>query len=137
VPSLWDVSLYNNIVPPSHIAVNSNYYLFKKGVKPAWEDEYAIELAGENLSNDAPRSANAKGGKWAIQVPRDKSRDSIDRWWLYTVRSDQDASLASFLIHVQMLAAIGETLEGPYTESGEEPAKDAKFTDEVTGVIVS
>ena len=30
--------LYNNIVPPSHIAVNSNYYLFKKGIKPAWED---------------------------------------------------------------------------------------------------
>jgi len=100
VEEFW--GLYNNIVPPSHISINSNYYLFKKGIKPAWEDD-----------------ANAKGGKWSIQCPRDKSRDSIDRWWLYT-----------------MLAAIGETFETPYTSSGT-ISSDAKFTDEVTGVIVS
>ena len=58
-----------SIVPPSHIAVNSNYYLFKDGIKPAWED-----------------AANTNGGKWAIQLPRDKNRDTIDKFWLYTVR---------------------------------------------------
>lgn len=58
----------NSIVPPSHIATNSNYYLFKDGIKPAWEDP-----------------ANTDGGKWAIQLPRDKNRDTIDKYWLYTV----------------------------------------------------
>jgi len=98
VEEFW--GLYNNIVPPSHIATNSNYYLFKSGIKPAWED-----------------SANTNGGKWAVQLPRDKNRDTIDKYWLYT-----------------MLAAIGETFETPH---GVEPSPDMPFTDEVTGVIVS
>lgn len=59
---------FNSIVPPSHIAVNSNYYLFKSGIKPAWEDP-----------------ANENGGKWSIQLPRDKNRETIDKFWLYTV----------------------------------------------------
>ncbi|KAL7004669.1 eukaryotic translation initiation factor 4E [Cystobasidiomycetes sp. EMM_F5] len=98
VEEFW--GLYNNIVPPSHIATNSNYYLFKAGIKPAWEDP-----------------ANAEGGKWAIQLPRDKSRDVIDNYWLYT-----------------MLAAIGETFETPH---GVAPSPDMPFTDEVTGIIIS
>lgn len=64
-----DFSATNSIVPPSHIAVNANYYLFKAGIKPAWEDP-----------------ANAEGGKWSIQLPRDKNRETIDKFWLYTVR---------------------------------------------------
>ena len=35
---------------------------------PAWED-----------------TANKNGGKWAIQVPRDKNKGVIDKMWLYTV----------------------------------------------------
>jgi translation initiation factor 4E len=35
---------------------------------PAWED-----------------TANKNGGKWAIQVPRDKTKGAIDKMWLYTV----------------------------------------------------
>jgi translation initiation factor 4E len=35
---------------------------------PAWEDE-----------------ANKLGGKWALQLPRDKTRAAIDQMWLYTV----------------------------------------------------
>lgn len=61
--------LYNHIVPPSFISANSNFYLFKEGIRPAWED-----------------TANAQGGKWAVQLPREKSREHVDRWWLYTVR---------------------------------------------------
>jgi translation initiation factor 4E len=60
--------LYNNIVVPSLIAPNSNYYLFKEGIKPAWED-----------------SANAKGGKWSVQLPRGKFSAEIDQYWLFTV----------------------------------------------------
>lgn len=35
---------------------------------PAWEDP-----------------ANKAGGKWSIQLPRDKTRGAIDKMWLYTV----------------------------------------------------
>ena len=36
---------------------------------PAWEDKQ-----------------NKNGGKWAIQLPRDKTKAVIDKMWLYTVR---------------------------------------------------
>ncbi|GAA5934920.1 eukaryotic translation initiation factor 4E [Sporobolomyces koalae] len=109
VEEFW--GLYNNIIAPSHLSPNSNYYLFKEGVKPAWED-----------------SANAKGGKWSVQLPRGKYASEIDTFWLYT-----------------MLAAIGETFETPYSEppaSASEPPVPptplpSTFSNEITGVIVS
>lgn len=81
-------SLYNNIIPPSQLPQKANYYLFKvtilpfasfvrgiddiiqEGIIPAWEDE-----------------ANKNGGKWSIQLPKDKNRANVDKMWLYTVRS--------------------------------------------------
>ncbi|PLW10385.1 hypothetical protein PCANC_01681 [Puccinia coronata f. sp. avenae] len=100
VEEFW--GLYHNIVPPSLIHVGSNYYLFKEGIKPAWEDP-----------------ANAKGGSWSIQLPRDRYRDTVDKYWLYT-----------------LLTAIGETFETPYTANDKPPAT-MSFTDEVTGVVIS
>ncbi|PWN43575.1 eukaryotic translation initiation factor 4E [Ceraceosorus guamensis] len=97
VEEFW--GLYNNIIPPSDLPQKANYYLFKDGIKPAWEDP-----------------ANADGGKWAIQLPRDRSRGNIDKLWLHT-----------------MLAAIGETLEAPY--DGSAPAVGVKEV--ITGVILS
>ncbi|KIS65675.1 uncharacterized protein UMAG_06377 [Mycosarcoma maydis] len=100
VEEFW--GLYNNVVPPSELPQKANYYLFKQGVKPAWEDP-----------------ANTNGGKWSIQLPRDKTRAQIDRLWLYT-----------------MLAAIGETLEAPFPNGAAPPSSSAE--DElVTGVIMS
>ncbi|ORY78040.1 translation initiation factor eIF 4e-like domain-containing protein [Leucosporidium creatinivorum] len=106
VEEFW--GLYNNIVPPSLIHPNSNYYLFKEGIKPAWED-----------------SANSKGGKWSVQLPRGKYSETIDNFWLYT-----------------MLAAIGETFETPFIKpTPEDPLPSAtptsSFSNEITGVIVS
>lgn len=66
VEEFW--GLYNNVVPPSQLPGKANYYLFKDGIMPAWED---------------PQNKN--GGKWAIQLPRDKSKPVIDQMWLYTV----------------------------------------------------
>lgn len=68
VEEFW--GLWNNIIPPSELPQKANYYLFKEGIKPAWEDP-----------------ANANGGKWSIQLPRDRTRSTIDRLWLYTVSS--------------------------------------------------
>jgi translation initiation factor 4E len=66
VEEFW--GLYNNIIPPSQLPGKANYYLFKDGIIPAWED-----------------AQNKNGGKWAIQVPRDKTKGQIDQMWLYTV----------------------------------------------------
>jgi len=101
VEEFW--GLYNNIVPPSQLPGKANYYLFKDGIVPAWED---------------PQNKN--GGKWSIQVPKEKSKTQIDQMWLYT-----------------MLAAIGETFETSATV-GKEPAEPVtEQSDIVTGVICS
>ncbi|EPQ60759.1 eukaryotic translation initiation factor 4E class I [Gloeophyllum trabeum ATCC 11539] len=97
VEEFW--GLYNNIVPPSQLPQKANYYLFKEGIIPAWEDE-----------------ANKNGGKWSIQLPKDKNKQNVDKMWLYT-----------------MLAAIGETFD-PYLTSAE-PGESRDSL--VTGVIVS
>ncbi|KAJ8084077.1 eukaryotic translation initiation factor 4E [Marasmius tenuissimus] len=98
VEEFW--GLYNNIVPPSQLPQKANYYLFKEGIIPAWEDE-----------------ANKNGGKWSIQLPKDKNRNNVDKMWLYT-----------------MLAAIGETFDPSLTASD---ASAPPPTSLITGVIVS
>ncbi|WFD36891.1 eukaryotic translation initiation factor 4E [Malassezia cuniculi] len=97
VEEFW--GLYNNIVPPSNLPQSANYYLFKTGIQPAWEDP-----------------ANGNGGKWSIQLPREKHRGQIDKLWLYT-----------------MLAAIGEVLETPSSESSPPNDREQEL---VTGVIL-
>lgn len=96
VEEFW--GLYNNVIPPSALPQKANYYLFKDGIQPAWEDPM-----------------NANGGKWSIQLPRDKSRAGIDKLWLFT-----------------MLAAIGETLDA--AQPGDGPTDEPEL---VTGVIMS
>ncbi|KXN89969.1 Eukaryotic translation initiation factor 4E-1 [Leucoagaricus sp. SymC.cos] len=96
VEEFW--GLYNNIVPPSQLPQKANYYLFKACHIFPWEDE-----------------ANKYGGKWSIQLPRDKNRGKVDTIWLYT-----------------MLAAIGETFD-PTPED----AEGAQSQSLITGVIVS
>ncbi|TFK30500.1 cap binding protein [Coprinopsis marcescibilis] len=93
VEEFW--GLYNNIIPPSQLPQKANYYLFKDGIIPAWEDE-----------------ANKSGGKWSIQLPKDKNRNNVDKMWLHT-----------------MLAAIGETFDPSPTANNAESL--------ITGVIVS
>ena len=41
----------------------------QENIIPAWEDD-----------------ANHDGGKWSVQVPKDKSKATIDQMWLFTVR---------------------------------------------------
>ncbi|KIM48145.1 hypothetical protein M413DRAFT_16155 [Hebeloma cylindrosporum] len=96
VEEFW--GLYNNIIPPSQLPQKANYYLFKEGIIPAWEDE-----------------ANKLGGKWSIQLPKDKNRANVDKMWLYT-----------------MLAAIGETFDPSPTLTGGSGSASL-----ITGVIVS
>jgi len=62
VEDFW--SLWNNIKPPSSLATNSNYHLFKSGIEPKWEDQ-----------------ANQYGGKWILVCPT-KNRNSLNDMWL-------------------------------------------------------
>jgi len=55
---------FNWLKPPSMLERNSNYHLFKDGIKPMWEDE-----------------ANANGGKWVLTM---KSNPALlDRCWTW------------------------------------------------------
>ncbi|KAL8992558.1 MAG: hypothetical protein Q9188_007561 [Gyalolechia gomerana] len=63
VEEFWGV--YNNITPTSELALKSDYHLFKKGVRPEWEDPQ-----------------NKHGGKWAYQF-KDKRATPIDELWLH------------------------------------------------------
>jgi len=99
VEEFW--GLYNNIVPPSQLPQKANYYLFKDDIIPAWED-----------------AANKDGGKWSIQLPKDKNRGNVDKMWLYT-----------------MLTAIGETFD-PFLSAAQQEGNSAPQS-LITGVIVS
>lgn len=62
-------SVFNNIVKVSRLDISSNYHLFKKGIRPEWED-----------------AANEHGGKFSVQFPKNRTGEAINDLWLYTVR---------------------------------------------------
>jgi len=82
VEDFW--RMYNNIAPPSQLSLGCNYNLFQKGIEPKWEDV-----------------ANAKGGKWTLIVPKNKSTSvrELDKLWLWL-----------------MLACIGEIIDEDFDQ---------------------
>ncbi|XP_068154214.1 eukaryotic translation initiation factor 4E1-like [Drosophila tropicalis] len=62
VEDFW--SLYNHIIPPSVIKMGSDYSLFKKDIRPMWED-----------------AANKQGGRWVITLNKSSKQD-LDNLWL-------------------------------------------------------
>lgn len=61
IEDFW--GLFNNIQKPTQLSNGSNYYFFRDGIKPAWEDP-----------------SNAKGGRWIIEM--DQKSDMADQCWL-------------------------------------------------------
>ncbi|GAA5974975.1 hypothetical protein JCM21900_004995 [Sporobolomyces salmonicolor] len=112
VEEFW--GLYNNIVPPSLLNANSNYYLFKEGIKPAWEDE-----------------ANSQGGKWSVQLPRGKYTEQIDHFWLYTM-----LAAIGETFETPYPTPSDSTAASSPSPSSPSPLP-AAFSNEITGVIVS
>ncbi|GAA5839378.1 hypothetical protein JCM11251_003963 [Rhodosporidiobolus azoricus] len=111
VEDFW--GLYNNIIPPSLLSANSNYYLFKEGIKPAWEDV-----------------ANAQGGKWSVQLPRGKYTEQIDSFWLYTML----AAIGETFETPYTPPTSSESDPSPASAPTPLPST---FTNEICGVIVS
>ncbi|KAI8583581.1 hypothetical protein K450DRAFT_221810 [Umbelopsis ramanniana AG] len=66
IEDFWAV--FNNIVKVSRLDISSNYHLFKKGVRPEWEDP-----------------ANEHGGKFSVQLPKNRTGEAINDLWLYTL----------------------------------------------------
>ncbi|KAK0423793.1 hypothetical protein QR680_008336 [Steinernema hermaphroditum] len=63
VEGFW--AIYNHILPPSRLDFGSDYYVFRKGIKPMWEDDN-----------------NAKGGRWLISIDRTKRSARLDAFWI-------------------------------------------------------
>ncbi|KAH7724872.1 translation initiation factor 4E [Aphelenchoides avenae] len=63
VEGFW--ALYNHLQPASGLNWGSDYYLFREGIKPMWEDEN-----------------NVKGGRWMVQVDKQKRAATLDQYWL-------------------------------------------------------
>lgn len=66
VEEFWGI--FNNIQKTSELAPKSDFHLFKKGIKPEWEDKQ-----------------NAKGGKWAYQFKSPRNKKEMDDLWLFTM----------------------------------------------------
>lgn len=60
-------SLFNHIKPAGELKNSSDYSLFKKGIRPMWEDD-----------------ANKNGGRWLINIDK-PTRDEINLCWLELV----------------------------------------------------
>ncbi len=58
--------MYNNTYTISEVISNTDYLIFKKGIRPEWEDP-----------------ANKEGGKWVVTLPiEDDMEEECDRAWL-------------------------------------------------------
>jgi len=61
--------MYNNLYSVSEIISNTDYLLFKKGIRPEWEDP-----------------ENKNGGKWVITMPiEDDLEEDCERAWLQLI----------------------------------------------------
>lgn len=58
VEGFWKI--YNHLIRPNDLPNTMDYLLFKKGIKPMWEDP-----------------ANKKGGKWIVRIPK----GTASRYW--------------------------------------------------------
>ncbi|KAJ2893659.1 Eukaryotic translation initiation factor 4E-1 [Zalerion maritima] len=89
VEEFWGV--YNNVAGVSELALKSDYHLFKKGIRPEWEDV-----------------ANKHGGKWSYQF-KEKRSVPIDNLWLHvmlaaigeTLEDEDDGELMGVVVNVR------------------------------------
>ncbi|XP_068081199.1 eukaryotic translation initiation factor 4E-1A isoform X2 [Anabrus simplex] len=58
-------SLYNHIKLASELRQGCDYSLFKKGIRPMWEDD-----------------ANKRGGRWLINLDKKQRTSDLDKFWL-------------------------------------------------------
>ncbi|KAI4276094.1 MAG: hypothetical protein L6R38_005756 [Xanthoria sp. 2 TBL-2021] len=94
VEEFWGI--YNNITPVSELALKSDYHLFKKGVRPEWEDPQ-----------------NKHGGKWAYQF-KDKKAAPIDELWLHLMLGAIGETLESGEDDGELMGVVVNVRKGFY-----------------------
>ncbi|XP_011303715.1 eukaryotic translation initiation factor 4E-1A isoform X2 [Fopius arisanus] len=63
VEDFW--ALYNHIIFASELKQGCDYSMFKKGIRPMWEDD-----------------ANKQGGRWLMHLEKKQRSCDLDRLWL-------------------------------------------------------
>lgn len=63
VEDFW--SVYNHIKAASELKQGCDYSVFKKGIRPMWED-----------------AANKQGGRWLISLEKKQRGSELDNYWL-------------------------------------------------------
>lgn len=66
VEDFW--SLYNHIRVASDLKHGNDYSLFKRNIRPMWEDQ-----------------SNKRGGRWLMNISKSHRRTELDVIWLDTV----------------------------------------------------
>ena len=125
--SWW--SYFNHLLLPSQLDGNSNYHLFRKGVRPVWEDR-----------------GNEKGGKWVIkwtggggggkggaEAAAAGGRERVDVYWLRVVLGVIGESMGEGGDDVEEAGGGGGGAEG---EDGAAAAAVGVSAD-INGVVVS
>ena len=88
--------LQNNITPTSELALKSDYHLFKKGIRPEWEDPQ-----------------NKHGGKWSYQF-KDKRSAPIDELWLHVMLAAIGETLESSEDDGEVMGVVVNVRKGFY-----------------------
>lgn len=95
VESFW--SIYAHLKRPSLLPAVSDYHIFKKGIRPVWEDE-----------------ANKKGGKWVVRL----KKGVADRYWedlLLAMIGDQFAEAGDEVCGAVLSVRSGEDVLAVWT----------------------
>ncbi|KAH0541761.1 hypothetical protein FGG08_003783 [Glutinoglossum americanum] len=95
VESFWTV--YSHLKRPSSLPSVSDYHIFKKGVRPVWEDK-----------------ENRKGGKWIVRL----KKGVADRYWedlLMAIVGDQFAEAGEEVCGAVLSVRSGEDVLSVWT----------------------
>ena len=95
VETFW--SIYTHLKRPSTLPSVSDYHIFRKGIRPVWEDE-----------------ENKRGGKWIIRLKKGVS----DRYWedlLFAIIGDQFAEAGDEVCGAVLSVRSGEDVLGVWT----------------------
>ncbi|EER27679.1 hypothetical protein D8B26_006225 [Coccidioides posadasii str. Silveira] len=95
VESFWAV--YSHLKRPSLLPTVSDYHIFKKGIRPVWEDQ-----------------ANKKGGKWIVRL----KKGVADRYWedlLLAMIGDQFAEASDEVCGAVLSVRSGEDVLSVWT----------------------
>lgn len=95
VENFWTV--YSHLKRPSLLPTVSDYHIFRKGVRPVWEDE-----------------ANKRGGKWVVRL----KKGVADRYWedlLLAIIGDQFAEASDEVCGAVLSVRSGEDVLNVWT----------------------